>query len=113
MADTKTTTTVDLPHLQFSRYKGRLQLEFHVDPNKNPDLANRFTRKTVGSSMGKTIAKAIQANGAATVIRAIGLVAAEALGGDEGAAVLDEVAKLVGASKGKDADKAAALADAA
>lgn len=105
MADTN---TVNLPHLQFSRYKGNLQLEVHTDPNKNPDLANRFTRKTIGSSFGKSLGRAIQKNGAAVVFKAIGLVAAEALGGDEGAALLEEVTKLVGKKAGEQADNAAA-----
>lgn len=100
--------TPNLPHLQFSRYKGNLQLEVHTDPNKNPDLANRFTRKTIGSSFGKALARSIQANGAAVVFKAIGLVAAESLGGDEGAALLEEVTKLVGKKASEDADKAAA-----
>jgi len=103
MADKK----VDLPHLQFSEYKGKLQLEFHADPLKNPDLANRFTRKTVGSSFGKTIARAIQKNGPAIVIKALALVAAGALPEDEGKALLAEVAKLV-KKAGDDADVAAA-----
>lgn len=85
-----------LKHLRFSKWKGSLQLEVHTDPNANPDLANRFTRKTVGSSFGKSLGRAIQANGAGTVFQALAIVAAASLPKGEGEALLADVAKLIG-----------------
>jgi hypothetical protein len=104
MSESIATTT---PHIQFSKYKGKLQLEFHADPNKNPDIANRFTRKTVGAAMGKTVARAIQTNGAATVFKAIAIVAAASVTEAEGEAIMAEVNKLV-KKAGDAADKLAA-----